>query len=156
MICRASIGVCSVHTFTHFSLASLEFVQVQVYWYTSRPLRGGGGSKQIVRVLVSIAPLSYREAVALSLTKYRPHLETRIAPPEDLDQEVESFEPHLVVCNEVTQTVRENVPSWVQILLEDGLDAVVSVNGQSLEVHDISTEDLLRALDETEEMASRD
>ena len=115
----------------------------------------GGGSKQIVRVLVSIAPLSYREAVALSLTKYRPHLETRIVPPEDLDQEVESFEPHLVVCNEVTQTVRENVPSWVQILLEDGLDAVVSVNGQSLEVHDISTEDLLRALDETEEMASR-
>jgi hypothetical protein len=115
----------------------------------------GGGSKQIVRVLVSIAPLSYREAVALSLTKYRPHLETRIAPPEDLDQEVESFEPHLVVCNEVTQTVWENVSSWVQILLEDGLDAVVSVNGQSLEVHDISTEDLLRALDETEEMASR-
>lgn len=115
----------------------------------------GGGSKQIVRMLVSMAPLSYREAVALSLTKYRPHLETRIAPPEDLDQEVESFEPHLVVCNEVTQTVRENVPSWVRILLEDGLNAVVSVNGQSLEVHDISTEDLLGALDETEEMASR-
>ena len=36
MICRASIGVCSVHTFTHFSLASLEFVQVQVYWYMSK------------------------------------------------------------------------------------------------------------------------
>ena len=52
--------------------------------------------------------------------------------------------------------MRENVPSWVQILLENGLDAVVSVNGQSLEVHDISTEVLLRALDETEEMASRD
>ena len=108
-----------------------------------------------MRVLVSIAPLSYREAVALSLTRHRPHLETRIAPPEGLDREVGSFEPHLVVCNEVTQTVRENVPSWVQILLENGLDAVVSVNGQSLEVHDISMEDLLGVVDETEEMASR-
>ena len=108
-----------------------------------------------MRVLVSIAPLSYREAVALSLTRYRPHLETRIAPPEDLDQEVENFKPDLVVCNEVTQTVRENVPSWVQVLFENGLDAVVSVNGQSLEVHNISMEDLLGAVDETEEMASR-
>ena len=132
------------------SLSKCKYIGIRVDRYVE-----GGGSKPIVRVLVSIAPLSYREAVALSLTKYRPHLETRIAPPEDLDQEVESFEPHLVVCNEVTQTVRENVPSWVQILLEDGLDAVVSVNGQSLEVHDISTEDLLGALDETEEMVSR-
>jgi hypothetical protein len=132
------------------SLSKSKYIGIRVDRYVE-----GGGSKQIVRVLVSIAPLSYREAVALSLTKHRPHLETRIVPPEDLDQEAESFEPHLVVCNEVTQTVRENVPSWVQILLEDGLDAVVSVNGQSLEVHDISTEDLLGALDETEEMASR-
>jgi hypothetical protein len=132
------------------SLSKSKYIGIRVDRYVE-----GGGSKQIVRVLVSIAPLSYREAVALSLTKHRPHLETRIVPPEDLDQEAESFEPHLVVCNEVTQTVRENVPSWVQILLEDGLDAVVSVNGQSLEVHDISTEDLLGALDETEEMVSR-
>ena len=108
-----------------------------------------------MRVLVSIAPLSYREAVALSLTGRRPHLKTRIALPEDLDREVRSFKPDLVVCNEVTQTVRENVPSWVQILFENGLDAVVSVNGQSLEVHDISMEDLIGAVDETEEMVSR-
>ena len=132
------------------SLSKSKYIGIRVDRYVE-----GGGSKQIVRVLVPIAPLSYREAVALSLIRHRPHLETRIAPPEDLDREVGSFEPHLVVCNEVTQTVRENVPSWVQVLFENGLDAVVSVNGQSLEVHDISTEDLLRALDETEEMASR-
>ena len=132
------------------SLSKCKYIGIRVDRYVE-----GGGSKQIVRVLVSIAPLSYREPVALSLTKHRPHLETRIVPPEDLDQEVGSFRPHLVVCNELTQTVRENVLSWVRILLADSLKAVVSVNGQSLEVHDISTEDLLGALDETEEMASR-
>lgn len=108
-----------------------------------------------MRVLVSIVPLSYRESVALSLTRQRPHLETKIAAPEDLDQEVSSFKPHLVVCNEVTEAVRENVPSWVQILFKDGLDATISVDGQDSEVHDISTEDLLRAVDETESTVSR-
>jgi hypothetical protein len=72
-----------------------------------------------------------------------------------LDREVGSFEPDLVVCNEVTEAVRENIRSWIVILFENGLDAIVSVNGQSLEVHDISMEDLLGAVDETEEMASR-
>jgi hypothetical protein len=105
----------------------------------------------LVRILVSIAPLSYRESIALNLTRYRPHVETRIAAPEDLDQEVGSFKPHLVVCNEVTEAVRQNVLCWVQILFENGLDAIISVDGQDSEVHDISTEDLLRAVDQTEE-----
>jgi hypothetical protein len=114
----------------------------------------GVGSRPIVRVLVSIAPRSYREAVALTLTRHRPRLEVRIAPPEDLDREVEHFEPHLVVCNEATQMVRENVLSWVQILFEDGLDATITLDGPTSEVHDISTEDLLGAVDETEKIVS--
>lgn len=105
----------------------------------------------LVRVLIAIAPLSYRESVALNLTRHRPHLEVRMAPPEDLDQEVSTFEPHLLVCNEITEAVRQNVLSWVQILFENGLDAIISVDGQGSEVHDISTEDLLKAVDETEE-----
>jgi hypothetical protein len=86
----------------------------------------------------------------------RPHLEVRIAAPEDLAREVGHFEPHLVVCNEVSLLVRENVPSWVQILFEDGLDALVSVGGQEpSEIHDISMDDLFGAIDETKEIVSR-
>ncbi len=108
-----------------------------------------------MRVLVSIAPLSYRQAVALTLTRHRPRLEVKISTPGDLDREVGSFEPHLVVCNAATQMVRENVLSWVQILFEDGLDATVTLDCQTSEVYDISTEDLLGAVDRTEEMVSR-
>jgi hypothetical protein len=108
-----------------------------------------------VRVLVTVSPRSYREVFALALTRHRPRLEVTIAAPEDLDWEAERFEPHLVVCNEVTPAVRANALSWVQILFENGLDAVVSVNGQASEVHDISTEDVLGAIDETERMLSR-
>ena len=108
-----------------------------------------------MRVLISIAPRSYRQVVALTLRRYRPRLEVRLAAPEDLDPEVGRFEPHLVVCNAATALVQANVPSWVQILFEDGLDAIVSVGGQTSEVHDISTDDLLGAVDETEKMVSQ-
>jgi hypothetical protein len=108
-----------------------------------------------VRVLVSIAPLSYRQAIALTLMSHRPRLDVRICPPEGLDSEVERFEPHLVVCNEATQTVRANVLSWVEILFENGLGAIISLHGQTSEVHDISTDDLLGAVDETEKMVSQ-
>ena len=103
-----------------------------------------------MRVLVSIVPLSYRQALALSLRRHRPLLEVMIVAPEDLDREVERFEPHLVVCNEATLLVRTSVPSWVVILFENGLDALISVDGQTSEVHDVSTDDVIGAIDETE------
>ncbi len=108
-----------------------------------------------MRVLVSIAPLTYRQAVALTLKSHRPRLDVRISPPEGLDLEVERFEPHLVVCNETTPLVRKNVPSWVQILFKNGLDAIVSLDGQTSEKYDISTDDLLGVVDETEKIISR-
>lgn len=108
-----------------------------------------------LRVLVSIAPLSYREALAFSLRNHRPHLEVMITAPDDLDREVERFEPHLVVCNGVTSLVRSNVLSWVAIRFEDGLGALISLDNHTSEVHDIMTEDVLGAIDETERIVSQ-
>jgi hypothetical protein len=88
-------------------------------------------------------------------TKHSSHSEVRIVAPEDLDGEVERFQPHLVVCNEVTPLVEANVLSWIQILLEDGLNAIVSLDGKTSEVHDISEDDVFAAVDETEKMISQ-
>ena len=104
----------------------------------------------IVRVLVSIAPLSYRQAVALALARSRPRLEVRIVRPGDLERETERFGPHLVVCNEATALVRSNVLSWVEIAFEDGLDAAISLDARTSRVRDVSMDDLLAAVDETE------
>lgn len=109
----------------------------------------------VVRVLVSIAPRSYREAVAVALQRRRPRLEVRIAPPEDLDREVGSFGPHLVVCIGVTALVRAEVLSWVEVAFEDGLDAAVSIGGRTSRVRDVSMQDLVSAVDETEKLVLR-
>ena len=54
-----------------------------------------------MRVLVSFdgTHRSYRELIARALRKVRPHLEVRHAPLDDLDAQLLSFEPHVVVCS---------------------------------------------------------
>jgi hypothetical protein len=52
----------------------------------------------MIRVLVTLSPLMYREAVALSVQRNRPGLvEVRLAPPEAMKAEIASFRPHLLV-----------------------------------------------------------
>src|SRR5215208_6207082 len=52
----------------------------------------------MIRVLVTLSPLMYRQAVALSVQRNRPGLvEVRLAPPEAMEAEIASFGPHLLV-----------------------------------------------------------
>ena len=107
-----------------------------------------------MRALIAIAPTIYWETLELALLRYRPDLEVRIAGPDVLDRETASFEPHVVVCNAVTATVRENVPSWVMVPYHSS-DATIHVQGQGeSRVEDISVGDLFAVIDRTEELLS--
>ena len=107
-----------------------------------------------MRVLISIAPVLYREAIANALRRHRPQLDVQTAPPDDLDKEVNRFEPHLVFCNRATAKVRESVPSWVEVAYEDSIDAAASVRGKHSKIHDISTSNLLSIVDIAQERLS--
>lgn len=107
-----------------------------------------------MRVLIAIAPTMYWETLELALLRYRPDLEVRIADPDVLDRETASFEPHVVVCNAVTATVRENVSSWVMVPYHSS-DAIIHVQGQEeSRVEDIAIGDLFKVIDRTEELLS--
>jgi hypothetical protein len=104
-----------------------------------------------MRVLITLTPLMYREAVAQSVRQSRPGLEVRIAPPEAVEEEVRAFEPHLLVRNDtdgIDHKVLESVPCWVEVLYSDSMDAKICVYGRIEEASDISTEELLRVADE--------
>jgi hypothetical protein len=102
----------------------------------------------MLRILVSIAPRSYRESLALALQRHRPDSEVRISPPEVLEREVGSFEPHVIVCNDgVSREVRDLACSWVEILFIDDLHANISVDGRTETVKDVGVDDLLAVLD---------
>ena len=112
------------------------------------------GRVPIVRVLVAIAPRSYRESVALYIHRYRPQAEVSIVSPEGLDAEVGRSSPHLVVCNEASEAVLEVAITWVRILFEDSLGAEVSIDGRSRRVEDVGMDDLLEIFDRTEALLS--
>jgi hypothetical protein len=111
-----------------------------------------------MRVLVVLTPLMYREAIAHSLSQQRPALEVRIAAPETAEEDLRSFAPHMLVHNDTDGLDRaavEGVPSWVEVLYSDGMDAWI-YSGEYLAKHeDISTEILLGLVDEVAERLRR-
>jgi hypothetical protein len=109
-----------------------------------------------VRVLVANSPLMYRESLALAIQRARPNFEVLIANPGKLDGQVESLAPHaLVRDDDGAQTESpDGVVCWVGIIIDNHLNARISVDGEISEIHDVSFEEFLAALDETERLIS--
>jgi hypothetical protein len=122
----------------------------------------------MVRVLVTLSPRMYRQAVALSVQRNRPGLvDVRIASPEEMEDQLASFRPHLLVHNDprgdshggavpIPEEALEMVPHRMEVLYSDGMDARLSADGRLTEVRDASTEDLLGAVDAATELAERE
>jgi len=101
-----------------------------------------------MRVLISIKPRLYRESLALTLRRYRPDFEVRVAAPEDVEEEIRSFAPQLLVRNDtdgLDEGVLQRVPFRVEVRYSDSMSARIDSN---YEVSDMSTEGLLRVADE--------
>jgi hypothetical protein len=105
-----------------------------------------------VRILVTIIPLMYREAIAGYLLQHRPGYEVRSSAPENIEEEVILFAPHLLVHDDtdgLEPGVLRGVPCWIEVLYSDSMGARISVEGRIEENPDISTEVLLRVVDES-------
>lgn len=92
----------------------------------------------------------YRESLALSILGERPDFKVLIADPADLDGNVGRIGPHVLVRDDdgVETEAPDGVVLWVGIMIDDHLNARISVDGQISEFHDVSLEELLAALDE--------
>ncbi len=111
-----------------------------------------------MRVLVVLTPLMYREAIAHSLRQNRPHLEVRIAAPEAAEKQLRSFAPHLLVHNDTDGLDRaavESVPSWVEVLYSDSMDAWIYSGEYLAREENISMDILLGLVDEVAEQLRR-
>src|SRR5215211_3078215 len=97
----------------------------------------------------------YRETVALALHEHRPDAEVMIAPSESLDGEVTRFRPHLLVRNYDDGAGPESlnaIACRIEILYTDGMGARIDLNGRIREIEDLSLDDLLRLVDEVEQL----
>lgn len=104
----------------------------------------------IIRIVVANEPRSYREVIVAVLRALRPQVEAIVVEPDGLDCMVVHLEPHLVVCNQLTDTI-ENRGCASILLYPDGQShAVVSVAGQRRRVDAIELGDLLSVIDQVE------
>jgi hypothetical protein len=98
----------------------------------------------------------YRESLALSIQRERPNFEVLIAAPENLNGEVERLAPHALVRDDdgVETTSPDGVICWVGIIIDNHLNARISVDGRISEVYDVSLKEFLAALDEAQGLIS--
>ena len=113
----------------------------------------------MVRVLITLEPRMYREAIALALQGARPDSEVLLAPEESLNGQVYDFAPHVLVRSdsgrEVSEGQRGSVVLSVEVLYTDHMGVRVSVaGGASYTIEDASMEDLLSLVDEAEGLIS--
>jgi hypothetical protein len=112
----------------------------------------------MVRVLVTVEPRMYCEAIALALQRNRPEAEVMLVPEEVMNGQVEAFAPHVLVRNDSDRAVPEgllgSVVCRMEVLYTDGMAARVSVGERSYTIEDASLEDLLALVDDAEEQVS--
>jgi hypothetical protein len=102
-----------------------------------------------MRVLVTVSPQMYRQAIAYSIQSARPGVEVRIAPPEATEEQLRLFRPDLLLYNDtapIPEEALEGVPARVEVLYSDSMDARVRADGMISRMSDMSTEDLLRTV----------
>src|SRR4028119_1681862 len=113
----------------------------------------------MIRVLVALSSPMYRQVVALSIHRNRPGLDVRAATPEEAGREIAGFHPHLLVHNDtapIPEGSLDGVPCRVEMLYSDSMSARVRADGAVSEAHDMSTADLLRAVDGAAGLAGRE
>ena len=112
----------------------------------------------MVRVLVTVEPRMYREAIALALQRASPHSEVMLAPENVLDGQVGEFAPHVLVRNDSDREIPEgqlgSVVLSVEVLYTDGMSARISVGARSYTIEDATMDDLISLVDEAEGLAS--
>jgi hypothetical protein len=58
--------------------------------------------------------LTGRHAIVAVIGDLRPRLDVRVVKPEELVEEAESLDPHLVLCSQPEPRKRERFRSWVE------------------------------------------
>jgi hypothetical protein len=112
----------------------------------------------VVRILVALEPQMYGEVLAFHFRQKRPLSEVVRASLETLEAQAKRTRPHLIVANEVTPELKEQMGSffWVELRTDDGLVASINANGHSTTIHDVSLQDLLAVVDKTQEELTHD
>jgi hypothetical protein len=107
-----------------------------------------------MRILVAFEDdyRAYRDVVGAGIGILRPHVEVETASLGALEERIERFDPHLVICCGHDAKHSGGRPAWVELSVDPTLPAKVSVGGCYSERPSPTLEVLLAVIDEAEEL----
>jgi hypothetical protein len=111
-----------------------------------------------MRVLVAYEEVyrSYRDALVLAIKDQRPHFAVLDATLRELEAALERFEPHAVVCSRPSAEYPSGGKgAWVELPIEPTRSGDVCIGGDHEGAVNLELEEVLSALDETEERLRR-
>ena len=122
----------------------------------TRSTTAGRQTPGMMRVLVAFEEVRsvYSRTMARAIRELRTGLSVRSSGLEELEQELESFAPHVVVCSRPNGTHPSARGAWVHIPTEDGLQdeerlARICLEGEHWSTDGPPLSELLGVLDET-------
>ena len=96
---------------------------------------------------------TYREVIAAGIQILRPQTEIVTADLDVLKVEIRHFDPHLVICSLPASVAHGDIVCWVELSLESPTQpSVVCIDGRYSEHNNPTLEELLRILDEVEQL----
>jgi hypothetical protein len=109
-----------------------------------------------MRILITVTPQMYRQAIAFTIRSRRPGCDVKVASPVASAGKIEVFKPHLLLHSDndgLGSEVMAGILCRVTVLYTDGMGARITTLGEVREAQDVSTEDLLRVVDAASTLA---
>jgi hypothetical protein len=121
------------------------------------------GEKEDVRAIIKMRVLlafdeehgTHMDAVRTSIRAYRPHAEVRVTVPGALEEEIDHFEPHLLVCEPPTpENPVDKLPAFIELSIDPGQPSRFRVGQRRWESLNPGIKELMAVVDETERLIS--
>jgi hypothetical protein len=99
------------------------------------------------RILVANDPALYRDLLGSQLPRLRPNLAVLLVDPADLNAAVARLRPQLVLCSEVTDSIRQSATAAIVLDSHGTNRAILTGEGQHQVLLNPGLTDLLAAVD---------
>jgi hypothetical protein len=92
----------------------------------------------------------YRETIAVGLRVLRPDIEVETAPLEALEEELERFDPQVVICSAHEGVESVGILAWIELSLDSMKPTKIRVGERLIERPNPTLRELLELIDESE------
>ena len=109
---------------------------------------GNGGAE--IRVLVAFEDdyHVYRDTIGAVLRILRPETDVKSTTLEELEGELERFDPEVVICSGHKEVESCTRLAWIELSVDPTMSSKISVGGRHFERTNPTVEELLEVIDE--------